>query len=160
MAVPFYLHLLVRQVLCLKKENETFGFIAFFSFQKSQGKDYSPCFCRCVGWDFELKFVLLRLWSQVLYVVFDVGPNQALRILILFATSALKMALHIFAYHLHLKVSHAVCNNHFNQAPLTVNIVNKQPQYGFTQCMLSSFSSSLYNFGFIFYCQDISLSNK
>lgn len=75
MAVLFYLHLLVRQVLCLKKENETFGFVAFFSFQKSQGKDYSPCFCRCVGWDFELKFVLLRLWSQVLYVVFDVGPN-------------------------------------------------------------------------------------
>lgn len=35
------------------------------------------------------------------------------------------MALHIFAYNLHLKVSHAVCNNHFNQVPLTVNIVNK-----------------------------------
>lgn len=32
------------------------------------------------------------------------------------------MALHIFAYNLHLKVSHAVCNNHFNKVPLTVNI--------------------------------------
>lgn len=32
------------------------------------------------------------------------------------------MALHIFAYNLHLKVGHAVCNNHFNKVPLTVNI--------------------------------------
>lgn len=39
------------------------------------------------------------------------------------------MALHIFAYNLHLKVSHAVCNNHFNQVPLTVNIVSKRTKY-------------------------------
>lgn len=39
------------------------------------------------------------------------------------------MALHIFAYNLHLKVGHAVCNNHFKQVPLTVNIVNKRTKY-------------------------------
>jgi len=39
------------------------------------------------------------------------------------------MVLHIFAYNLHLKVSHAVCSNHFNQVPLTVNIVNKHTKY-------------------------------
>lgn len=33
--------------------------------------------------------------------------------------------MHIFAFHLHKKVSHAVCNNHFNQVPLTANILNK-----------------------------------
>lgn len=43
MAVPFYLHLLVRQVLCLKKENETFIWVhRILQFSEVSGKGLLP----------------------------------------------------------------------------------------------------------------------